>query len=177
MSNSVRILRGKVLDGTPWTVFNGDVVEALAEIDDSVVDCIVTSPPYYWQRDYEVDGQLGHESTIEGYVESAATGLLVGRYIDRIGEGESPDPFPYFTALGALGRHVAESSPERYQPSNVTWALIENRVDVRKKKERRAAQVELALSTIAQIGARTRRGGSVSCGDLGLHGEPCGRHG
>ncbi|MEN1959093.1 site-specific DNA-methyltransferase [Luteimonas sp. MJ246] len=33
-------------------------------------NCIVTSPPYYWQRDYEVDGQIGHESTIEGYVQA-----------------------------------------------------------------------------------------------------------
>ncbi|MDZ4178353.1 MAG: site-specific DNA-methyltransferase [Coriobacteriia bacterium] len=34
------------------------------------VNCVVTSPPYYWQRDYEVDGQLGHESTIDGYVQA-----------------------------------------------------------------------------------------------------------
>jgi DNA modification methylase len=32
------------------------------------VDCVVTSPPYYWQRDYGVDGQLGLESSIDGYV-------------------------------------------------------------------------------------------------------------
>lgn len=34
------------------------------------IDCVVTSPPYYWQRDYEVLGQIGHESTINGYVAS-----------------------------------------------------------------------------------------------------------
>src|SRR5687768_3640518 len=57
---------------------------------------------------------------VEGYVESSAVGLLVARYID------DPTPLPYHTALGALGRHVAESSPDRYQPSNVTWGLIED---------------------------------------------------
>src|SRR5436305_1763015 len=62
----------------------------------------------------------GQITGVEGYVESSAVGLLVARYID------DPAPLPYHTALGALGRHVAESSPERYQPSNVTWALIED---------------------------------------------------
>jgi DNA modification methylase len=35
--------------------------------------CIVTSPPYYWQRDYEVEGQIGLEWQVEGYVEAIAT--------------------------------------------------------------------------------------------------------
>src|SRR5438477_143107 len=32
--------------------------------------CVVTSPPYFWQRDYEVVGQIGLEPSIEGYVRS-----------------------------------------------------------------------------------------------------------
>lgn len=73
VASSVRVMRGTVSGGTPWTVLNGDVLAAIREIQDGSVDCIVTSPPYYWQRDYEVDGQLGHEATIEGYVESVAS--------------------------------------------------------------------------------------------------------
>jgi DNA modification methylase len=34
------------------------------------VDCVVTSPPYYWQRDYGVDGQIGLEPTVKGYVDN-----------------------------------------------------------------------------------------------------------
>jgi len=49
-------------------VLTGDVASALREIETASVDCVVTSPPYYWQRDYEVMGQIGHESTIGGYV-------------------------------------------------------------------------------------------------------------
>src|SRR5207237_8648790 len=79
----------------------------------------------------------------EGYVESSAVGLLVARYID------DPNPLPYHTALGALGRHVAESSPERYQPSNVTWALIEDVVGRARKSEKRELQVHRAIDTIA----------------------------
>jgi len=96
----------------------------------------------------------GQITGVEGYVESAATGLLVARYLDAAATGSTADTLPYHTALGALGRHVAESSPERYQPSNVTWALIEDRVGTRKKDERRAAQVKLALDTVRAVAGR-----------------------
>ena len=87
----------------------------------------------------------GQITGVEGYVESAAVGLLVARYID------DPSPLPYHTALGALGRHVAESSPERYQPSNVTWALIEDAVGKARKTEKRDRQVALALAAVEQL--------------------------
>lgn len=93
----------------------------------------------------------GQITGVEGYVESAASGLLVARYVDAAAHGLEPEALPYHTALGALGRHVTESPADRYQPSNITWALIENRVDVRKKKERRPAQVELALQTVRNL--------------------------
>jgi excisionase family DNA binding protein len=57
-------------NGRRWRVVNGDVRAALRRIDDQSINCAVTSPPYYWQRDYEVDGQIGHESTIDEYVDS-----------------------------------------------------------------------------------------------------------
>lgn len=68
-SSPVRELKGTVR-GARWRVLNGDVRAALESLSAASVDCVVTSPPYYWQRDYEVDGQIGHEQTIEGYVES-----------------------------------------------------------------------------------------------------------
>jgi methylenetetrahydrofolate--tRNA-(uracil-5-)-methyltransferase len=94
----------------------------------------------------------GQITGVEGYVESAAVGLLVARYID------DPSPMPYHTALGALGRHVAESSPDRYQPSNVTWALIEDRVGRARKAEKRERQVAMALEAVAaQSGSIAQR--------------------
>lgn len=41
----------------------GDSLDTLRKMPSSFVDCIVTSPPYYGQRDYAVDGQLGGEDT------------------------------------------------------------------------------------------------------------------
>lgn len=91
----------------------------------------------------------GQITGVEGYVESSAVGLLAARYIDALAHGAPATPFPYHTALGALGRHVAESSPDRYQPSNVTWALIEDVVGRCRKTEKREKQVAKAIATVA----------------------------
>lgn len=98
----------------------------------------------------------GQVTGVEGYVESSAVGLLVARYIDEIVREGAAKPLPYHTALGALGRHVAESSPDRYQPSNVTWGLIEDRIGRCKKIEKRDRQAALALKTVDEVsGAAT----------------------
>ncbi len=93
----------------------------------------------------------GQITGVEGYVESSAVGLLTARYIDELSRTGTAQPLPYHTALGALGRHVAESSPDRYQPSNVTWAMIEDVVGRVKKLEKREKQVARAMETIRAI--------------------------
>lgn len=49
-------------------VLVGDCIESMRAMPDQSVHCCVTSPPYYWQRDYGVDGQYGHEDTPEAFV-------------------------------------------------------------------------------------------------------------
>ena len=107
-------------------------------------------PTFQTKRDERVffAGQI---TGVEGYVESSAVGLLVARYIDEIVRTGEARPLPYHTALGALGRHVSESSPDRYQPSNVTWALIEDVIGRAKKIEKRERQVARAIETIEKI--------------------------
>jgi methylenetetrahydrofolate--tRNA-(uracil-5-)-methyltransferase len=95
----------------------------------------------------------GQITGVEGYVESAAVGLLAARYIDELARHGDIRPLPYHTALGALGRHVAESSPDRYQPSNVTWALIEDVIGRAKKIEKRERQVARAVADITTLSA------------------------
>lgn len=51
-----------------WRVINGDAKEALSLVPDGSVDCVVTSPPYFWLRDYKVDGQIGLEDSVDAYV-------------------------------------------------------------------------------------------------------------
>jgi DNA modification methylase len=54
----------------PWLVTNDDALAGVTRLPDDFADCVVTSPPYYWQRDYDVEGQIGHEDTVAGYVEA-----------------------------------------------------------------------------------------------------------
>src|SRR5699024_4135106 len=49
-------------------VIQSAAVAGLQELDDASINCAVTSPPYYWQRDYGVAGQIGHETTVDQYV-------------------------------------------------------------------------------------------------------------
>ena len=56
-------------DETPrWSVYCADSRTALYALPPESVHCAVTSPPYYWQRDYGVEGQMGQESTVKGFV-------------------------------------------------------------------------------------------------------------
>lgn len=70
-------------DGADWKVINADVIAGLNLLDDESVNCIVTSPPYYWQRDYGVEGQIGHEDTIDGFIEALANTFDAAKRILR----------------------------------------------------------------------------------------------
>ena len=49
-------------------ILTGDCRDLLADMEAESVHCVVTSPPYWGLRDYEMDGQIGLEGTVEGYV-------------------------------------------------------------------------------------------------------------
>ena len=56
----------------------GDALARLAQLPDDLADCCVTSPPYYRQRNYEVDGQTGQESTPEAFIDALLIELNPG---------------------------------------------------------------------------------------------------
>ena len=67
----------------------------------------------------------GQITGVEGYVESAAIGLLAGRFATAESTGGSPDPPPATTALGALLAHVTGGAdPGAFQPMNVNFGLF-----------------------------------------------------
>jgi DNA modification methylase len=61
---------GQVPDGQQWSVFAGDARQVLPHLAPDSIQCVVTSPPYFWQRDYGVAGQIGMEPSIAQYVNS-----------------------------------------------------------------------------------------------------------
>lgn len=56
--------------GLNWGVYSGQATLALEKMPAESVNCVVTSPPYFWLRDYGVDGQIGLEDSVEEYVQA-----------------------------------------------------------------------------------------------------------
>src|SRR5688500_17651832 len=66
----------------------------------------------------------GQISGVEGYVESAASGLIAGRNAAALVRGEQPRVPPRTTAIGALAYYVSHADPANYQPSNITHGIM-----------------------------------------------------
>ena len=66
----------------------------------------------------------GQISGVEGYVESAASGLIAGRNAAALVLGETPRVPPRTTAIGALAYYVSHADPRHYQPTNITFGIM-----------------------------------------------------
>ncbi|HEX9188558.1 MAG TPA: FAD-dependent oxidoreductase, partial [Vicinamibacteria bacterium] len=94
----------------------------------------------------------GQMSGVEGYVESAASGLVAGLAAAFRARGAAPPVFPEATALGALGRYIARSDPAHYQPTNIAFGLLpELPHRVRDKARKRLAMAQRALESLASF--------------------------
>jgi methylenetetrahydrofolate--tRNA-(uracil-5-)-methyltransferase len=86
----------------------------------------------------------GQLTGVEGYTESAATGMLAGINLARLLAGDAPLLPPPTTMLGALYRYLRETEPARFQPMNANFGLMEPLPDPPrdkfKKKEALAAR-------------------------------------
>ncbi len=104
-----------------------------------------------WQTRMRPDLLLaGQMSGVEGYVESAASGLIAGRNAAALALGEAASAPPRTTAIGALAYYASHADPQHYVPSNIAFGLIpplEQRV--RSKKDRNTAISERALKDLA----------------------------
>jgi len=95
----------------------------------------------------------GQLTGVEGYVESAATGLVAARTLAAEFAGVQPTPPPPETALGGLVRHLTTTSPENFQPANINWGLMVRPRDIGKIRGRRERRLRHAESAIKLIRA------------------------
>jgi methylenetetrahydrofolate--tRNA-(uracil-5-)-methyltransferase len=93
----------------------------------------------------------GQMSGVEGYVESAASGLLAGINAAALAKGETVSSPPRTTAIGALAYYVSHANPAHYEPSNITFGIIQalDGKAPRGKKLRNVALSERALADLA----------------------------
>src|SRR4029079_19509146 len=91
----------------------------------------------------------GQMSGVEGYVESAASGLIAGRNAAALAIAAPPAAPRRTTALGALGYYVSHADPKHYVPSNIAFGLIPPLAQrVKSKKDRNTAISERALKDL-----------------------------
>jgi methylenetetrahydrofolate--tRNA-(uracil-5-)-methyltransferase len=104
----------------------------------------------------------GQMSGVEGYVESAASGLLAGIAASFRARGEAPLELPETTALGALSRYIARSDPARYQPTNIAFGLLpELPQPIKDRARRRLALSRRALDSLARFEQRLAASGDL----------------
>ena len=79
---------------------------------------------YYRLRGEERISFAGQITGVEGYVESCASGFLVGVETARRLQGKAPIDFPQETAIGALGLYVSNESVGSFQPMNINFGIM-----------------------------------------------------
>ena len=109
-----------------------------------------------WQARVRPDLFLaGQISGVEGYVESAASGLLAGINAAALSADREPSCPPRSTAIGALAHYVSHGAAGTYQPTNITFGIMEPlATSPRNKLARRLAIADRALVDLAAWMAR-----------------------
>jgi methylenetetrahydrofolate--tRNA-(uracil-5-)-methyltransferase len=92
----------------------------------------------------------GQMSGVEGYVESAASGLMAGIHAVSLIRGQAPAPLPRTTAMGALAHYVSHADPAHYEPSNITFGIMPPLTNApRGRQDRKLALADRALGALA----------------------------
>jgi methylenetetrahydrofolate--tRNA-(uracil-5-)-methyltransferase len=112
------------------------------------------SAPRVLRNTYQYRGDemlffAGQITGVEGYVESAASGLVAGINAARMAKGQKPLTFPLETAHGALANYITTANPQNFQPMNINFGLFPPlQVTIKNRRERNRALAERALASL-----------------------------
>ena len=125
------------------SIHRNTFINAPALLD--VTLCLRSNPDIYF---------AGQITGVEGYIESAAMGLVAGISIWCRLTGKNFDPPPRTTALGSLLHHITGSDPSNFQPMNVNFGLFEPLPQRARKKDRGGLYAARALSDLRDWSSR-----------------------
>jgi methylenetetrahydrofolate--tRNA-(uracil-5-)-methyltransferase len=110
--------------------------------------------PKQLEATYEFKGRsglffAGQMTGVEGYVESAASGLLAGINAARAAQGQELLVFPADTTLGSMARYITTADFKHFQPMNANFGLLPKlEARIRNKKDKNEALAQRALNSI-----------------------------
>ncbi|MFF2528698.1 FADH(2)-oxidizing methylenetetrahydrofolate--tRNA-(uracil(54)-C(5))-methyltransferase TrmFO [Brevibacillus sp. NPDC058079] len=105
--------------------------------------------PTYQYKDRETLFFAGQMTGVEGYVESAASGLLAGINAARLAKGEELIELPPETIMGSMARYITTADPKHFQPMNANFGLVPEWPErIRDKRLKNEKLAERALDTI-----------------------------
>ncbi len=93
----------------------------------------------------------GQITGVEGYVESAASGINAAINMARLIKNQPLVNFPEYTGFGALSYYITHASSENFQPMNVTYGIMPELPFATKKKERKAKRSEYSQAIMDQF--------------------------
>ncbi|MBO0476861.1 methylenetetrahydrofolate--tRNA-(uracil(54)-C(5))-methyltransferase (FADH(2)-oxidizing) TrmFO [Vagococcus sp. DIV0080] len=113
--------------------------------------------PTYQSRKRPTLFFAGQMTGVEGYIESAASGLVAGINAARLAKSEEPIIFPQTTAMGSMAHYITHTSGKHFQPMNVNFGIFPELPErIRDKKERYQAIADRALTDIKEVVEQTK---------------------
>ncbi|PFA97460.1 methylenetetrahydrofolate--tRNA-(uracil(54)-C(5))-methyltransferase (FADH(2)-oxidizing) TrmFO [Priestia megaterium] len=111
--------------------------------------------PTYQYRERDDLFFAGQMTGVEGYVESAASGLMAGMNAARLVLGEELVVLPQETAIGSMAHYITHTSAKNFQPMNANFGLFkELEVRIKNKQERNETLAKRALETIQNFATK-----------------------
>jgi methylenetetrahydrofolate--tRNA-(uracil-5-)-methyltransferase len=115
-------------------------------------NCFLNSPlflrPTYQYKDRDDLFFAGQMTGVEGYVESAQSGLTAGLNMARLMQGKTPLVFPNETVMGALAHYITHASKADFQPMKANFGILPDLAQRVKKKEKKEAYAKRAIASM-----------------------------
>lgn len=118
-------------------------------------NCFICSPKYL-KPTYQFVSRddlffAGQMTGVEGYVESAQSGMVAGINMARYLQGKSPLVFPRETVMGSLAYYITHGDENNFQPMKANFGILPDFPEKIKKKERKAAYAKRAIAAMEEF--------------------------